>query len=826
MVPGQLALILGCWVCFLGQAVALVLEWEFLPLENLILDQGVVSWLHMYLLECNSYILLLLAGLEADEMCSPICDRVVCAASSIVAEGPNTQRCRCDSHCSFFQDCCEGVEPEISGCANLAETYSGTNRSLWSCQSLYLGTVNLTRYSPEQVGVYVVSTCPSTWLALSQELNLSMDEFGLVEDLCSTANSTLPPASDASSGRVYKNEYCALCHKVPEMSLWYQTVLCSNGILDTIRAESQLPLAVVKERCGPCVYVTPPSLYSNQTGEVYELPRSCTPVLSSCPEYPEFVLRAGSDWALSVHDYQQIVGICTQKTEYVQSFSDAYAGDVVYKNPYCVVCNTFMPSPAHQCFSFDLLRFPFCKSQSDPSGSGLEVKVVLDAAQQTVDVFGLSAGGSFFHGISLDVKCPSGQVFSFVTFECREASCSKFDLPTSGFTCTITGLSTGTGDQAECSEELVLDDPSLHFALDASTYYYVPLLATVFVSYTNAFGFPVVCLDSAVPTSLVLLRALNILTFVVTIPSMILLVCASFVYLVPSSMRTVYGMVVVNFAFASFLADLALLLGYSGVILTRSPSLCFAAGILDHFLALAQFYWLIVHTFDVGLRYYRRAKSIESNISLRILAAYYSTGWVLPIMATSFEVSFVYAVGGIGNSISCFQFSSFLLTFLLYLVPASVAIIGSLVAYPILLCLIGKTSFKLTKKDKFRLVVLSILLLIMSVSFVIRVAGLYITTNSADILVGFFHLPVVAVRSAYLAAVLLLKRKVPKAMRSICVSSKVKVASATAEEVELAELRCGEAIKGPAGEAILMNHELNRLANQLANPALETYREQ
>lgn len=145
--------------------------------------------------------------------------------------------------------------------------------------------------------------------------------------------------------------------------------------------------------------------------------------------------------------------------------------------------------------------------------------------------------------------------------------------------------------------------------LDETTYYYHPLFAVVFVSYTNALGFPVVCLDSAVPTNLPILEALNILTFLVTIPSMIVLACVSFVYLIPSSMRSIFGLVVSNFAFASLLADSALLLGYSGVLLSRSNALCFSAGVLDHTFALCQFYWLIIHTFDVGLRYYQRAKS-------------------------------------------------------------------------------------------------------------------------------------------------------------------------------------------------------------------------
>lgn len=762
--------------------------------------------------------------------CESHCDHDVCTpSSSIITKDPNMRSCRCDRHCSFFQDCCEGAELTTMGCVDpAAGAHFNVERSLWSCHSLYaLGTVDLTRFSPMQVGVYVVSMCPPTWFTLSQKRGLSMAEFGLVANLCSAVNSSLPLASDAFSGRVYKNEYCALCHEVSQMSLWPQTVFCSSVVLDTIREESQLPLAVVREWCDPCVYNTPPTLYMDQTRDVPELPRSCTPALSSCPEFSEAARGMGSD--LSAHDYEQIVDNCTEQTKYVKAFSDLYAGDVVYKNPHCVTCNAF--TLVYQCFSFDLFRFPFCKSQPNSKWNGSEVEVVLDVAVQTVQV--LSDGDTVYRDVPLDFVCPFGRVFSFISFECRDVSCSQFDLPTSNFTCTVTGLSTDSGGSGanqttECSEELVLDHPFLFLSLDRTktTYYYLPLRSIVTVSHINTFGYQVVCLDSAVPTKLAFLQALNVLTFVVTIPSILVLCFVSFAYVVPSYIRSVFGMVVANFAVASLLADLVILLSYSGVILTWSENLCFASGILDHYLALAQFSWLLVLTLDVGIRYYRRAKSVHPSFSLRALSIYYCTGWFLPLLVTSFEVAFTHAFGtsGRGDMASCFQFSSFYIGFFFYLFPCFAVIVSCLVALPVLLRLIIMTGFELASKDKTRFVVLFFLLLIMSTDFLLRAAALYVPSSFADAIVGFFRLIVIALRSAYLAAVLLFNKKVPNAVRGLFVSSKSKVKSATAEEVELAKYQRDVSKMSHNREAV-MNLELSRLADQLANPSLCMYKE-
>ena len=745
--------------------------------------------------------------------CSSPCSRDMCASvSSFISEGPNTQSCRCDRYCSFFRDCCEGTECAAADCS-INGAYS--DRSLWACHSLYIsGTVSLPQFSPLQVGVYVVSECPSTWPALSQTLGLSVAEFGMVRELCNAVNSTLPFVSDVLSGRVYRNEYCALCHEVSRISLWHQSVFCSNAIQDAIREESLLTVATVRQWCNPCVHNSPPALYINQTEE---LPRSCTPALSSCPNYHEAMQRAAMNQSMSLLDYQQIVTNCTEHVEYVLASSDRYAGeDVVYKNPHCVMCNTL--TPAYRCFSYNSSQFPFCKSQPNSKWNGSGVEVVLDAAMQTVQV--LSNMDPVYRNVSLDVKCPFGQVFSFASFECREVSCFQFDLASSNFTCVVTGLRGGADKSAECSEELVIDYSFFFFSLDKSKtmYYYFPLRSVVIVNYTNAVGSQVACLDNTIPSELNIVKALNILTFSVTVPSILIMGSLSFMCIIPMCLDTVYGLVMANFTLTLLLGDLAVLLGYAIVNLTWSKKLCYSSGILDHYFALCQFFWVLVLTFNVGIRYYRQAKSSLHRLSLRALLVCYGTGWFFPFIVTSFEVAVTFAldIKTEGRSTSCFQFSTLFISFLAYLLPSLAAIAGSFVALPVLLHLACSNGLAMTAKDKAHFAVLFFLLPILSADFLLRAATLFVWSNYVDVVVGFCRLSVIALRSIYLASVLLLEKKVFLAICSFFQPSKSKVGTATAEQIELAERRLGGvALVGLTRE----NTELNLLADQLANPS-------
>lgn len=703
---------------------------------------------------------------------------------SFITDGPNTDICRCDSQCSFFQDCCQGFNSSSTICDSTIQTYSDTDISLWSCQSLYPSSVNITQFSPQQVGVYAVSKCPSTWLAHSQELGFSAEDTQLVENICSNADSNLPLTSDDATGRVYKNEYCALCSAVSRMAFWRHTILCSSNVLDMVQSQLQLTSDVIDQACGSCSYLSPPSFYLDGMREVPELPRSCTPAISSCPSFSEFEF----DPALSAEDYQQVLNNCTQSTGYVQAFSSVYAKDVVFKNQYCLTCNDFPSLISPLCFEFDKSSFPLCKSTAPSSNNNLQVELVIDAVTGTIQVFDQSTGAqSILDNVTLPVRCSFGQIFDFVTRKCRTVSCFQFDLPGSDFPCSIVGYSIEGNTTDACSQEAVLNNHILLIPLNDTTFYYIPLLSIVFVSYFNERGLPVVCLDSAVPSDfffLKVVRVLNTLTFMVVASSSLVFGFVVLMYTVPTSMRSVFGTVMASFATASLLTDLALLLGYPGAFLSGNGRLCYAAGILDHLFGLSQFYWLCVHSLDVGMRYYRTANSIPSCSTLQVLLSYIAVGCCLPIILTAFEIAVIFATGNMGSFSSCFQVSSFWTAFFFYILPCAVSVSISLAVSVFFLVHAIKSPNSLTGRVKCRFAALFILTVFMCASLLVRVSSLSLKSRFADILVGFFRLLVVCVVFSYMAVVFIITKKVRKVL---CGCAKGSVRPATAECIEMAE---------------------------------------
>lgn len=726
--------------------------------------------------------------------------------SSFTRDGPNTDRCRCDGRCSFFKDCCQDFDPTATACAaNYSaplDLYSDTNLSLWSCRSLYPTSVNISEFSAKQVGVYAVSQCPSTWLARSLDLGLSGEDSVLVQSTCSDAASTLPLASDTATGRVYRNEYCALCHGVSEIALWHHTVLCLAELLDEISVQSQLSVDAVDQHCSSCTYLSPPDFYLDDVEGVSQQPRSCTPAISSCLyNFSEFS-HLTFEPSMSIEDYWQIAANCTQQVNYVQAFSPSHAESVIFRNPYCVSCGTLVPTFGQQCFSFDSLSFPLCGVISNFSGTDVLLKLVLNSARGSIQILDLSNSSelNLVENITFQAQCPYGQIFDFVNHVCRNVSCLQFDELSSP--CAIAGYPNNSSDKTPvCSEELVLNDPFLLFPLNESTYYYIPLLSLVFVSRINSLGFPVACLDSAVSVELALaqlVKALNALTFVITIPSILIAAFVVFLYSwISKSKVSIFGTVVASFAAISLLNDFALLLGYPAAYLRRSLSFCYAAGILKHVFTLSQFTWMSVHVCDVGLRCYRSSKSLPPRSSLNVLVLYFALGWCLPVIVTAFEVAFAFAARDFGPTSSCFQTSSFWIAFCFYLLPSIVAVlVGVVVALSLLPVLTGKMSFRFSRRDKSRVAVLYALVPIMSLPLLLTILEWSLASRFVSLIIGFFRLFMVIMRSMYFFVVFVLVKKMPKVF-GVLMNNKVGPTASVEIEMDERGESLGDLLENP-----------------------------
>lgn len=709
-----------------------------------------------------------------------------------------------------------------SNCTDAIPTYSDTDVSLWSCQSLYPKMAGLTPFSPQQVGVYAVSRCPLTWRSRSQELGFSAADSRLVQDTCSGGTSGPLLVSDVATGRVYKNDYCALCSGVPLMTLWPHSAACSRDLLDMVQGLSQLTLDMVDQLCGSCSSFSPPPLYLDRTRSVSEHPRSCTPAVSTCPSFSEF-LRLEFNPSVSAEEYELIVTNCTQETSYVQAFSSISREDVVFKNEHCLQCNDFPPSVAPLCFKFASSSYPACKSATTSSS---QVELVFDSATSTIQIFDhFDRAQPVHNNLTLDVQCPEGQVFNFATRSCRVVSCFQFDLSISEPACDIMGFSAVGNDttttDAVCSEEIVLDNPILLFPLSNITFYYVPLLSIIFVSYFNERGLPVACLDTAIPLEFAFLRvvkALNVLIFIAVAVSGVVCAAIALVYSVPPSMRSTFGVIVANFAAVSLLADISILLGYPGAFLSGSGRLCYAAGFLDHFFGLCQFYWLAVHTFYFVRRCYRQDHSSPPLGTFHVLSLCVAFGWGFPVFFTSLEVGVTFINGDMNQFFSCFQVSSLWTTLFLYIIPGAVVVCASLAVTVLYLLHAVKRPGGFSRVRKWRFVSLLVLLSLMLASVLVRGGSLGSKNRFHDIIVGFFRLLLIFAVSLYLAVAFLFTDKVRKA---VCGCGKGSVVPATVDERRTMLGRTSSnfrmtLVRFPSDH--LLSEELERFAQHLENP--------
>ncbi len=407
----------------------------------------------------------------------------------------------------------------------------------------------------------------------------------------------------------------------------------------------------------------------------------------------------------------------------------------------------------------------------------------------------------------------------------------------SGSNCSSSVTCTAAGGSAEnpldttpplCSQELILNDSTLLYPLEGNTYYYFPLMSIVFVTSVNSLGFPVTCLDSAVPADLrSILRiaiAFNSLALVVAVSSIVALAVMVALYYTVKSIRGVSSVTTANFMTSSLLNDFAFLLGYPAVFFSGNQPLCLAAGVVDHFSALAQLVWIDIVIVDTGIRYHKMSKSHLPFSAVKMLACYVSLGYGVPAVLTLLEVIIAGATGTLDGQGSCFRISSLLSAIFLYIIP-SFAAIGVGVVVPIVLLVHLKVdSFSFIKKDKIRFTLYFVLLSIMIVSVIVRVVGAIPLANAVtkDSLVGFFRLFVVVVRTAYLVVAFVLTSQI---------FSKNKVGSVlpTNSEIQLGEIqqreRPHEFPVRPDDDALFQKeagHEelADSLADKLENPAL------
>ena len=244
--------------------------------------------------------------------CGPRCN-------STCTESESAGVCRCDGQCKRYGDCCtnkvacdggEDGRPPLAGL---------------ECRSLHLD-----RYQtqPDKTkAVWMVSACPENWLASQED-----EELRGADEKCRNGSDILPPVTDLDSGLVYRNEYCAVCHRVKNIRPWGYRLACSPWLRYMVTNTPQFNLTreIIERECIVCGFRTP------QT--VQQLPRPClhrSLVTQEC--LPKEKLENITGNVLEENGYQQIVMKCHSNPASPAANDSSTTSP--YRNQYCAMCN-------------------------------------------------------------------------------------------------------------------------------------------------------------------------------------------------------------------------------------------------------------------------------------------------------------------------------------------------------------------------------------------------------------------------------------------------------------------------------------------------------
>lgn len=213
------------------------------------------------------------------------------------------RRCRCDSECDKYGDCC------------IDSPYKSNNKkSSFECEEV--------KFMP--MGVYIKRTCtPFMNLDAYKRRQLCRQSADLSQQI---SNITLKLPVTSSNGVTYGNKFCAACDRITNYTTWNAHFSCETHLIE-VNATANLTKYVYNSTLQKWTYVDgntteacvfspiPPQSARNR------MRRCRANLVQSCPT----LLKGGS---LSYYR------TCTNYTSIVQDINGTY-----YKNEYCALCN-------------------------------------------------------------------------------------------------------------------------------------------------------------------------------------------------------------------------------------------------------------------------------------------------------------------------------------------------------------------------------------------------------------------------------------------------------------------------------------------------------
>ena len=630
-----------------------------------------------------------------------------------------TAICKTDEYCQFFNDCCcedmSSDESEKLSLSLLNSTAEFTCQSTFTDPDLQVIAAN--------EAFLMISSCPGSWVN---------PENSTIESNCIQPSPPLPPVTDTSTGLVYRNEYCALCHQVTTFSLWESKLLC-NEVVHAVNEAGNLwstlryDPAILQRHCAVCSFAPPPPPppASRNEGTMYSL-RSCIPYNDTCP--PQ------NSWQRSTSTYNDLVQTCTRGSKNL-----VLSNGIVYHNEACVQCNGLRSA---ECFQLSTSAGSMQCYVPPPHDLTTRINRRLTFAITLSNLGGTDAKVSTIKNeIEVSFNCSDGEVL--VALQCRPLHCPSGYLNAKG-KCTfisIQALQVHNITLSNCSRPLILDNTTSYTDLHNDTVVlsdkglivevlnYDKLGRPIVCLYNDSSylncnstfvklnkdeyedllngsilfqsrvldvmfndsedGLPLICFDLIRPTTRLLfeedLPGIQELTYISCSLSVFGTVAVIFTYSVFKELQTFPGLVLVNVCVPLFFTSLIFIIG--GPVLQSYPikELCSISAISLHFFYLSQFSWMTIFSFETTKTFYQARQLIQNtkHTKYKYFVSYFLISWISPLIicTTTTVLNFTtglvrYGVNGRGEFTCWINHYEFLIAS--FLLPLVFSLTGNL----------------------------------------------------------------------------------------------------------------------------------------------------
>ncbi|OWF42402.1 uncharacterized protein LOC110461134 [Mizuhopecten yessoensis] len=500
--------------------------------------------------------------------------------------------CQCDDRCRIYDDCCLGADHGSDVQHNVHLT----------CK--YIPEVK------EKAYVHIIETCPNSY---------NNDQWEtLCENVTSGDDITIrTPVSGVKSGFLYRNMYCAMCHREDYVT-WRPGIDCTWKI-DYYGRNYSLVALLNDSNCRT-IFEPPPSLVNLEL-------RECLPVVDSCEE--------------KFNDGEKC-----QTGDRALVF-----GKAIFKNIHCALCNSEVLANL-SCDPNSVQIFPKNPNKRKPINYSYRLLVDLQALT-SVGVASARRAAERKEERDLSNFCTDSWVYDPLAETCRQIFCAV-PFVYKDKKCALGSVADTNLWKTENDEQHL---PCPYVRLNQSEYQIINtdqvfILSSGFIYSKNdsyiGDGFALVCVQEPLnktrflepdKVTLVFSSVESVLSVVCECLSITALCLGLMIYVCFPKLQNIPGKNLICLMASLLTAQVLFILAPLAIGVTP---LCTIVAIVMHYAYLAAFFWMNVMAVDIFLTFSRGLAQSRSDkgTDFQHFFSYSLYSWLTPAVIVSIAVVF------------------------------------------------------------------------------------------------------------------------------------------------------------------------------------------